>query len=297
MKNSALSNIMMVPKIEPFEIVITKGDIIVDPSRGNGAGHIHSHYEIFINVCGNIDFIVNNKIYTLSHGDIVLIAPNTYHHSIYKHPCHNVYYYIFFPAFNDALFSALLNSVDSSRLISLPSKSRDEFINLCGELIKDNPKNDFQYLEFFIMLNMMNNSRLSPSVEKAAEPHLTLISDILNYINDFYPSISGLDAIANEFHISLKTLERLFKTHLDNTPKSYIDMFRLSKASEFLRKNSSVTDACYKCGFQDCSQFIKKFKRQFGETPFQYKKRFLNSINNAYYLQNNSAAEKDNTAK
>lgn len=285
MQNTSKSNIMMVPKIDPFEIVITKGDITVNPRRGNPPIHIHNHFEIFINVTGNIDFIVKNKIYTLSHGDILLIEPNIYHHSIYKHVCHNEYYYIFFPVFNDVLFRAILNlDDDADRMIRLPSETRDEFLRLCDKLYADGD-NEYRYLTFFKMLDILFSFASEPSKEKPVEPHLAQITDIMNYINENYNTIVSLDDVANEFHISLKTMERLFKKHLDTTPKCYTDMLRLSKSSELLRKDFSVTEACYKSGFQDCSQFIRRFKQQFGETPLQYKKRFLNSINNAYYLQ------------
>lgn len=289
-KTYALNNLFLLPKIEPFELAISKGSINVDPKKGDAPMHIHSHFEIFVNISGNIDFIVGNRVYSLSYGDVLVIRPNEYHHSIYRHACHHEYFFIFFPVTNNEnLFSSLLNLDDKTgSAVKLSTDERTRFIELCNELVddsndKDNPQ---KYLKFFSLMDIISNANAQKSIDekKATEPQFEMINDILKYIGENADMISAVEDIAAQFHISLKTLERLFKKHVRQTPKNYIDMLRLSKASEYLRKGNSVTEACYLCGFKDCSRFIKYFKKQFGETPYQYKKRFLNSIINAYYL-------------
>ena len=41
-----------------------------------------------------------------------------------------------------------------------------------------------------------------------------------------------------------------------------------------LRDGDMVADAAAKSGFSDYSNYIQLFKKQFGMTPLQYKKRF-----------------------
>ena len=291
MKNTySLKNIFLLPKIEPFELVISKGCIKVDPQKGDAPMHIHSHFEIFLNISGNIDFIVGNRIYSLSYGDVLVIKPNEYHHSIYRHACMHEYFFIFFPVTNnEELFYSLLNLDDKSgSAINLSTDERTRFIKLCNDLVDDSDDNENpqKYLKFFSLIEIISNANAQKNIDekKASEPQFEMINDILKYIGENADVISATEDVASQFHISLKTLERMFKKHIGQTPKNYIDMLRLSKASEYLRKGNSVTEACYLCGFKDCSRFIKYFKKQFGETPFQYKKRFLNSIINAYYL-------------
>ncbi len=287
-KNYDYGSFFIIPKIEPFELDIRKANITVDPKKGDAKAHIHSYFEIFLNISGNIDFIVGNHIYSLSHGDLIIIKPNEYHHSIYKHPCTNEYFYIHFPANgNEKLFGGLMELSDKTGgAINLSTRERDHIIAICDDIIsapQDTPDIN-KYLKFFEMLNIIYNTQNIKEKETKSEPQFDSINAILDYINDNIDSASSVKDIASKFHISIKTLERLFITHIGQTPKGYISMLRLSKASEYLRDGKSVTDVCYMCGFKNCSRFIQDFKKQFGETPFQYKKRFLNSVRNAYYL-------------
>ena len=50
-----------------------------------------------------------------------------------------------------------------------------------------------------------------------------------------------------------------------------IEAKKLSASAEMLSRGTSVTEACMKCGFSDCSYFISLFKKKFGQTPLQYK--------------------------
>lgn len=287
-KNSEKNNVMLCPKIEPFELVVSKGEINIVPSKGDALAHIHSHFEIFINVTGNISFMALNKVYALSHGDIIIVKPNEYHHAIYRHSCRNVFFVVSFPAIkNEMLFEPFLNLSDSSeRLINLSADGRDKVIGLCEVLAEQNGTST-QYLTFFNLIDILSSAIMNANRSNRNEPQFDTINEILKFANENYNTINSISDLATQFHMSLKTLERLFKKHLNSTPKNYLDMLMLSKASEFLRQDMSVTEVCYKCGFKDCSRFIKYFKNQFGETPLQYKKRFLNSLSNAYYLQNN----------
>lgn len=158
-KNYEIGDIFIIPKIEPFELVIRKARITVDPKKGDAKAHIHSHFEIFLNITGNIDFIVGKQIYSLSHGDILVIRPNEYHHSIYKHPCENEYFYIHFPSTeNERIFNNLLNYGNNlSSIVSLSSQERTHIIEVCNKMLDNSQdkSNISKYLYFFELLNII----------------------------------------------------------------------------------------------------------------------------------------------
>ena len=64
---------------------------------------------------------------------------------------------------------------------------------------------------------------------------------------------------------------RLFKEHLNTTPKTYLESKRLVHSQILLKEGKSVLDACMESGFPDYSNYIRLFKRRFGVTPKQYK--------------------------
>ena len=289
--NSTKNNILFVPKLEPFEVIITKCKIHVNISKGDYPAHIHDHFEIFVNVKGSTDFIVNNKIYHLSDGDILFIRPNVYHHTIYTHNCDHEYYFVFFPSTtNNTLINLLLpDDLSQDALIRMNDHNDSKkSLDLCEKMLLDRGReNSFQFLHFLEFLKHIRSSKNAPAensnMEIASEP----LTEILTYISDNYNTITSIKSISDHFHISLKTLERLFKKYVGNSPKTYLDTLRLSKASEFLHAGCNVTETAYKCGFCSTSNFISLFKSQFGDTPHKYKNKFSNSINNTYLLNNN----------
>lgn len=66
-----------------------------------------------------------------------------------------------------------------------------------------------------------------------------------------------------------------FKEHTGMTFISYITEFRLKKAVKLLSKgNCSVLESALQCGFNNPGLFHRKFKKRFGITPLQMKKKF-----------------------
>ena len=48
---------------------------------------------------------------------------------------------------------------------------------------------------------------------------------------------------------------------------------KLSHAVKLLMNGHTVTEACMRAGFSDCSHFTVLFKKAFGMTPLQYKRK------------------------
>jgi len=67
-------------------------------------------------------------------------------------------------------------------------------------------------------------------------------------------------------------LERYFKSSLGISPISMLRKKRLILSMEFLRSNASVTEAAIKSGFPNYSNYIQLFRKEFGITPFKFKK-------------------------
>ena len=67
-------------------------------------------------------------------------------------------------------------------------------------------------------------------------------------------------------------LMRVFKRATGQTFVDYLNDYRLSAASYFLRRTSdSVGSIARSCGFDNLSYFIRRFKRRYGVTPSAYR--------------------------
>ena len=84
-----------------------------------------------------------------------------------------------------------------------------------------------------------------------------------------------VEDICEKFFISKSTLYRLFRTEFETTVNEYILQKRLQHAKTLLKEKqeldiSQISDAC---GFTDYNYFIRLFKKTFGVTPLQFRKK------------------------
>src|SRR5699024_121762 len=76
--------------------------------------------------------------------------------------------------------------------------------------------------------------------------------------------------LARDTGISLRQLERLFTSQLDDTPQSYYLKLRLNHARQLLRHTDmQVIAVALACGFGSAAPFSRAYKTHFGRTPRQ----------------------------
>ena len=97
--------------------------------------------------------------------------------------------------------------------------------------------------------------------------------------SEFGRPVRSVNDILTSHFVSSATLTRWFRKYLHSSPREYLESVKLANAAVLLSNGHSVTDACMRSGFSDCSHFIVLFKKKFGETPLKYKKKVKASQN------------------
>jgi len=76
--------------------------------------------------------------------------------------------------------------------------------------------------------------------------------------------------LAREVGLSTRQLERLFRRHLNRSPKRYYMELRLRKARHLLAQTDmSVIHVALACGFASPSHFSRCYRAQFQTTPYR----------------------------
>ncbi|MEC8569374.1 MAG: helix-turn-helix domain-containing protein, partial [Pseudomonadota bacterium] len=77
----------------------------------------------------------------------------------------------------------------------------------------------------------------------------------------------------------LNMSERTIKRHLQAQGTNFLQILsevRFSEAKKLLHQQQySIQDIADIVGYEEATNFIRAFKKNFGETPSQYRKRFL----------------------
>jgi len=110
--------------------------------------------------------------------------------------------------------------------------------------------------------------RLQQLVLRDSSSHRIISS--IQYLNNNFQEQLSIDQIASVANMSSSSLHQKFKEVTSMTPIQYLKKIRLHRARE-LMVDSGITasDAGYKVGYSNPSQFGREFKRLFGLPPTQ----------------------------
>ncbi len=107
-----------------------------------------------------------------------------------------------------------------------------------------------------------------------------LLSEILAYMNKRIADPVTIEEICHEFYISRSSLQALFKTHLNTSPKNYLLNIKLQKSKELIRDNQyTISEIAYRLGFSSIHYFSRLFKKYFNTTPSAYARKISENQN------------------
>nr|WP_262899762.1 AraC family transcriptional regulator [Robertkochia marina] len=137
-----------------------------------------------------------------------------------------------------------------------------------------------QFRQFLTVLQIMNSLaevegealsrfRYNKGISDADGERLQVVFD--QVIRNFRDPIA-LNDIAGMVHMTPNAFCRYFKTRTNKTFFEYLIAVRIEHACELLitRKELSVADVAYACGFRTLSNFNRKFRELTGITPKAY---------------------------
>ena len=247
-----------------------------EDAGGGGSRHVRqstictASCEIYINLSGDVSFMVEEKIYPIRPGDAILTRPYEYHHCIYHSDAPHEHFWILFSAEgNEALFPLFFCRGARRREPHRTSHEKSKRACLVIAALCSRAKAAL-WRAISIFLPCFRCCALGTGAEEESAQVPEELRRVLEYINVNYAGPIAVGALAEMAFVSRNTLERRFQQYLGVSPYAYITEKRLTCSLHLLLRGASVAEACARSGFSDCSQFIAKFRRKFGATPHQY---------------------------
>lgn len=250
--------------------------------------HIHDSYEIYFSISGGKQFLIDNRFYHISPGDIFFINQYESHHlTQIDSEVHERIILSIYPDFLKELSTAQtdLNHCFSSRTFStghrlaLDEKERKRFLYYfhkisSAEGFGADVMEKAAFTELMVFLNRLFIQREN-SLPKAAEqeriiPGHARVDQILTYINQHIQNPLTIEELAESFYLSPSYLCRIFKSSTGTTINKYITAKRITLAKALLSEGRTVNEACELCGFNDYSNFLKAFTKAVGISPKKY---------------------------
>lgn len=247
------------------------------PCDREGIFHLHKEMEVLLVLEGEAQLHIDGASYTVSKGNLVILAPYTLHRYTlfadqdFKHYC------LCFDL--DVLYDKQLKNNIENHSVLPPRIIQDG--TRCAEFIK----------QTFIALHgkkpgwdlcVIGNLSLFFSVLKA-DGYLqendhpvsqSLYLKIFNYISQNFKKDITSSELAGELGFHQSYFCRLFRKGFGESFQNYLCAYRIEKSKYMLRQSElSVSQIASDVGFSSFSYYSKKFKAYNGITPSEYRKR------------------------
>ena len=252
---------------------IEYNEIDINSKRNTFDSHTHNECEIYINLTGDVSFVVENTVYPIVPGSMIITRPGEYHHCVYHSDALHSHFWILFSADRmSEVFSRFYERpLGKDNMLMLSGSGFKELISLCHDLRDRRTSPDEEIYRFFHLIHLINGADVfrvqfdkdAPTMDRA-----------LDFIRKNLSEPILIRDIADAAYVSVNTLGRHFYKNFQVSPSEYLKKRRLANAAELLKSGASVTDACQGSGFVDCSKFIRLFKKHYGMTPLRWKKSF-----------------------
>lgn len=257
--------------------------------------HVHLEFELnyLENASGAIR-IVGDSMEVISDLDLVMIAGGT-KHAYSNNKCLRKGIFEVTIQFRESLFDSLIDKRHFKTMKDMFENatnglvfSRDMVLSIRDRLkalSNDEEVDSFHNLLYLIdilkILSLDKSARkLSPGNTSPSnnEGDTDRLEHIMLYLHENYHNRVTLSEISESLHMSESSLMRFMKKWTGKTFVDNLNEIRIAEAVYRLTDTSdSISEICYKCGFNNLSNFNRIFKRRRGGTPSEYREMYSRS--------------------
>jgi AraC family transcriptional regulator of arabinose operon len=129
------------------------------------------------------------------------------------------------------------------------------------------------------IMQMQNLHEINDNLQELS--NVSRFAHVLEYIRIHLNDKLNIDALSQMAFMSKSSFFRAFKHELGISPVDYIIKERIQLSKQFMNNpHNSVSEACFKAGFNNLNYFCRAFKKIEGITPSLYKAQFrLTNLN------------------
>lgn len=271
-----------IDEMDPTFLFIWKGTRQKD--MGPSEYRSHDHLEIAYIFSGEGKYRIEDRIYTVREGDLLIINPGDRHQSL-SCPEAEVPSTEFFVGFSDIRIMGcpdnFLPLPGGEHVLHTAGELRQRLLKICSSMEAENAvrrQGRYFMMKAYLMqlLLLIIREQCEPmerplgcAFESANRKYV--VEQIMNYIEDHYSEKISLDQIAENMYLSPFYISRIFKSETGNAPIRYLINIRLEKARELLEGGyeGSIQEVAAQVGYDDAYHFSKLFKKRYGISPSQ----------------------------
>ncbi|MDO5519278.1 MAG: AraC family transcriptional regulator [bacterium] len=243
--------------------------------------HSHTCCELFYLTKGKIQLTLKEKSYLLEPGSMYILSPMERHYvTCLSQGYERFVCFLDLQAYEElcpvpSLLSILKNRPPEFNHVftNLPPYVNALFIELTKEFhhnYKD-PYSSYRSLNLYNEL-LIQLYRCSPDHFKLPTPPSNL-QNIQHYLELHYMEPLKIKELADTFYINQYYLTHAFKKYTGYSPKQYITKLQFMKVRKLLlTSNHTISEIAEATGFETVNDLSRRFKKEYGITPREYRK-------------------------
>jgi len=249
--------------------------------------HFHNSLEMIYVVDGSAEFEINNKFYTVTKNNIVLISNlETHSLKVLSYPYRRYFILIKPEYFKSAITEPEMASIFIHRpehfrhVLELREENQQNIQNIIKNIHNEvNTKNDYwevnikSYLQL-LFVDLYRNYKNAFPLSELSDVTKTII-EIQRYVDAHYLEPLSFKDICRKYFVSMYYISHNFKKVTGYSFRDYVILQRISKAKDLLfYTDDDIMQVGISSGFYNVNNFIRTFKKYTGITPYQYRKKF-----------------------
>lgn len=225
--------------------------------------HIHLSFEFVTMLSGTMEMTVDDRTYRVRPGEGILVFP----HQRHSMRCSGEHILCIFAPDMVTSFSAKVAGV-------VPESNKFKIDKYLVEILK-NTDNDADITEkkgllYLICAGFFKKAEFSKNTFKSSD----ILYNVFRFIEDNYRGNCTLEDAAKAMGISYSYLSRYFKKTVGMSYNSYVNQYRIGKASYLLdNTDMTVLECAYEAGFSSLRSFNRNFKLYKNIKPSDLKKQ------------------------
>lgn len=265
--------------------VIPARSLTLTSSNNIVVNHWHNSLELIYISEGHMDVCVNDKMYSLHAGDLLIVnSANLHYTQVYD--LTTVNYTLQIP------YSLLKTHIPDYDFLHFQGPNQDGLLNggphyetLCSHIVALQELIHEQEYGYSVKYNsilfdiihilLCNYSTVRNFAEKRRDEwHHERTAQIINYVNAHYAQPITLEDGANLLSLNTEYFCRYFKKNFGKTFIEYVNSVRLSHIhDDLLNTNLPVSTLMERHGFANYRTFIKMFRAAYGCTPAELRRQ------------------------
>lgn len=256
--------------------------------RNDETFHCHEHLEMAYILSGEGRYRFEEGICPVKEGDLLIINPGVKHQALACPEAETPSTEFFVGAGDIRLEGFPPNTLpvpDGGHVLHTSGELRQKLFRICSAMEAENAvcrQGRYFMLKAYLMqmLLLVIREQCEPVEQKKgcafeSVNRKYVVEQIVNYFEDHYNEKVSLDQIAENMYLSPFYISKIFKSETGDAPIRHLINIRLERAKELLESDykGSIQEVAALVGYDDAYHFSKLFKKHYGMTPSQARKK------------------------